>query len=178
MKKHSHIIQSLIFLAALTAVVFVACYLFFREIEKKNDQTAAIVNEIQTETDRQNNLQSLNLVLQNSEAERNQLNSFILPNDAFVPYIESLERQAKTIGVAMTDSLDTKPDPSSTSGTEFFLISMNISGTWDKVIQMINIVESAQYASTIDTLELNKNLSDTKKSLWTAGLTLRMLKYK
>ena len=179
MKKYSPTTNLVIFLAALSIVAFIGAYLFFNQIQSKDQYISDINGRIAVEGAQADQLQDLKDIVNTTASSRQELDSAILGSDQFVPFIESIEEIGKSTGVTMTDSLSTVADTASTINTEFLLVDVQMEGSWDQIMKTISLIDTVPYAAITDQLVLNKNTSETaKRPVWDARLELRVMKNK
>ena len=178
MKKISPTIQPLVIFTLIFIAVGLFAGLLWNEIEMKSNRIDAITQQIADETVKQSHFEALKGVMANTAAERARLDSLILPDDQFVPFVESVEKIGKTAGVVMTDSLNTADNPNTQIQSEFLVVQIGMTGSWSAITRAVSLIESLPYAISVDHLILNKDLSNAHSSVWQAAMTIQVVKYK
>ena len=156
----------------IIANVFAAAgyYFLLNQINKDNVNAVLLMDKIRLGQERNSRFGDLQATVNNTEAERQQMLSLLLPSGSAVSFVEQIETIATSSNlVEKTNSLS--ETPSQTGGLSKLLdIQLTTSGSWSNTIFFLNQIENLPYDISIKNLSLNEQAPLTPKSsnTWTA----------
>lgn len=173
-KKKSLIFSIIFFL--FSCAIFV--YLFL--IVSKNRETSEISQEKwQTEAIHRENIQSLVSLIKSVESERSLLETHFVKSSDIVPFLDTIEKLAKNVGVkAEIVSVDIPKDNSS------LIVETKASGSFDMIYKLILLLENSPYQLQFVSVDIKG--SDTQYIIfdknnkipeWTAVFKIKLLSF-
>ncbi len=192
---NSKIKKTLIFLFIIDAGLFVLGSLTFWDIKTMNEQTSVFENEIIINTKREEALDSVVNMINDTKLSVAKLDTFFVGKDeALAGFIKLVESMAKGAGVNATVG------SVSDEGVAKDLLRMKLTfnGPWQSVINFIGILESVPYKietanlsiNTITSFDNNEPLPQalstkdvkvklaSKEKLWSGSVEFTVLKMK
>ncbi len=176
-------------IALLTAIVLIllsAQYFLYVEISTKNKKISEMVNNLDSQENRQDYLISMQNLLNSMSSDIDAINGSIVSSDADVQFIEYLESLARDNGVNIKiDSLSFE-DSAILKGTNVtsFKIKASTFGSWRGTYAFLSQLESMQYKVKINKFSAVSQSTDLgdqiKKSTgeWKSNFEIVVLKYK
>ncbi|PIR69051.1 hypothetical protein COX93_00830 [Candidatus Nomurabacteria bacterium CG_4_10_14_0_2_um_filter_30_12] len=173
-KKKSLIFSIIFFL--FTCTIFV--YLFL--IVSKNKEVSEISQEKwQIETIHRENIKSLVSLVKSVESERSLLETHFVKSSDIVPFLDTIEKLAKNVGVnAEIVSVDIPKDNSS------LVVETKVSGSFETIYKLILLLENSPYE--LQFVSVNIKGSDTQYIIidknnkvpeWTAIFKIKLLSF-
>lgn len=160
--------KKILVLSALMLAALIAVYaIFFMNIKAENEQSALHAGDIANMVASSGREATLRTFVTAVTPELNKLNSYLVPKDGAVAFIEELEGLGKTAGVsAKITSLDLDADApgapdqsaSSTNAYQDLHIAINAGGSWQDVMYFLDLFESLPYNIHIDRLAVHTGL--------------------
>ncbi|MEK7104858.1 MAG: hypothetical protein AAB868_02345 [Patescibacteria group bacterium] len=127
----------------------------------------------QTEALQRDNTRSLVNSIKTIEPERVLLETHFIQNSDVVPFLDTIEKKAKDVGVkAEVVSVDITKDSSS------LIVEINASGSFETIYKLIMLLENSPY--NLEFISVNIKDSDTsvgKSSQWTATFQIKLLSF-
>jgi hypothetical protein len=133
-------------------------------------------------------MSQIKLIVDETKKEREKINSYIIPTEGAVSYVETIEKLGSESNVKIEiGSAEISPLKSSkiyatiapeiASSTRIIKTKINVTGSWSKVVNFLAILENLPYRLVVEKLDLIKsqNASGDKKSVkgdWTAVVDL------
>lgn len=168
-----------LFISILALVI--ACALFFFLYKKTNDdkKTAdTMQTEWQTEANRREQISSLQRSVKSIEAERDLLNSHFAQSSDAVPFLDTIEQLASSVGATPEiTSVNILKDNSALT------VDLKASGSFDSVYKFLLLLENSPYELELDSVDMqNTNagaLPDGKtvSAKWQITLSLKLLSF-
>jgi len=160
MKFHSKTILILIILCDIVALV--SYYFLFQHIEVQTKTASSLINTIDLGTQKNSQLSSLRTIVRETEGKRQQLVTFLLPNDSEISFIGQIESLAKSSGLDVkTNSVSSLAGD--TSATKTFEMQVGTTGNWSNTMYFLDQIENLPYNILIS----NFSVSEQGKT-WTA----------
>lgn len=166
------LVVSIIFLgASITAYVII-----FRDLKHKNEYISKTTGELAGETAKKQKQLELERTIQESDADRTILNSYFVPADKAVAFLETMEGYGKTGGAILKF---TTVDYNKTKDNLHMVL--NITGEFVHVYHTILLLENAPYEFSFEritlSLQQSVNSSQSKDSTvptWRADVTMNL----
>lgn len=168
------IIVSIIAISVLLFDIF-----FIFSIYKKRDSVAKPREDFLTEMTKESQLVLIKKIIEETSAERTNLNLCFVNNDEVVDFIKSVELISKLAGV----SIEMKSVGTENSevirgvNVETLVVEVVIEGSWDGTFKFLSLIENIPYNTTIDRVSINKSAEETNKDgSWKSGFTIKVTK--
>lgn len=140
-------ISLILVLIMLSILTFV-----FLQIKSKNQQASIILQQINKKTTEGGNVETLKKVIEDTTIKRQQLKSYIVDDNHIDEFVSWIENEGDSIGVPITiNSVSVSP-----TKKNILSVSFNGSGSFDKVMKTISLIEYSPYQIHINKLSLNK----------------------
>ncbi len=165
----------------LFAMIFfgLSCSLFFFLYQGIKDNQR-VYNEAETawqrEEDRLAEIRMIDRSIKTVEAEKAMFESHFARKSDVVPFLDSLERLAKSVGTtAEVSSVDTTTDTNTLS------LTMRASGSFDSVYRFLTLLENSYYVLEVTGFSMQRDtfVEPTGQQLpkWKAVINLKLLSY-
>ena len=129
----------------------------FVRIKDENTEIAMLQVTIDTAADQQAKLESAKEVFALTLREREELDRYILSNDAVVDFIEDLEGLKTITGaVVQVVTVNVAASGTASSTTEGLTLTLNAEGSWNQVMHLLSIIETLPYSVRITNVGLHK----------------------
>lgn len=165
----------------ITLIGFLVLILLRIQIDKNISEANKLTSENQSELDRNIQAEKLVSFLNRTEASRNSLNNFIVPDANVVQVIEEIEKIGGRTKTEITISSLTAEDSTTLPPRAINKIKarVDIKGEWSNAAAALVLLESLPYKSSISNISLRKeNGGDVKKPRWSFSLQIEILKIK
>lgn len=116
--------------------------------------------------------------LQKTEAQRSALDSYFLPADGTVDFIEFTESLGRLTGTRVEVNSVSVKNGAKDDFKDTLSVSVDVYGTWISVMRFISMIESAPYHIEIDSSDLDLNGPAAAQKEWHALLSLDVFKLK
>ncbi len=117
---------------------------------------------------------TLQETLASSESDREKLKKYVIKDDEIIELLSLIERTAKDEGVTLTtDSLTVEPQDET---FETLVVALKLQGSFNNVMQVIQILEVLPERSNITSVELEA-FDEEGVALWQGAITLRVTKF-
>lgn len=176
-QKQTVTVFSLGMVALLVAIG--ACSFLFWQIKQKNEAISLLFAENSIAASKDQQYKVLQKVLEDTEAERELINSHIIPPDGVVPFIEFVEQLGSLSNVSLKlDSIapglwNGKKHPT----IEALEVNITAIGSWQNIYRFLAEVEHMPYLIKLEQVQLEK-VAEESKSYWRANLKFRAVKEK
>lgn len=174
MAKHPTKIQNVTIVAGVLFVLFGGVYAAaFYFVKKEVGQSSLILEQSAQADMRRANLQTFKKTLEESADKRAELNALFLTPEDVIDFIGNIEGWGTTIGVKTTLS-GLKEE-----GGERLSFSVQAEGTFEKVMNFIELLENIPYDAHIDNVNLvNQGGAENKgESNWRGTFSVRIESY-
>lgn len=143
-------------------------------------QTATELNiELETEKSQVQSLEHLKELAGQAKTNRDLLMKFIVPGNNSAEAIAFVESLSKETGAKATlSSVNVADDPTLPQNTEYFLVSLALSGTWKQVIGFEKILETMPYKAKVESLELTSGITSPTTREWSGNYVFSLVKGK
>jgi len=172
MKKHStktsFIISLILFCVSLSLLIF-----FSIVITKNNDEIKTKEIEWRKETDRRNELRTLDSSIKAMAQERADLETHFAQSSDVVPFLNTLESLASRVGaLAAVTSVSISDDHSG------LLVGLSASGSFASLYKFLMLLENSPYELEFNSMDLKKvGGSDSNIPPWNVTLSLKLLSF-
>lgn len=165
---------SIIFLALFC----VALFLLYQAINNSNQKAEENTIKLETENSRRDDIKTLNHLLETISGDRIKLESHFAPSSNIVPFLDSIEKMAPTVGASVqVDSINTTVDKTG------LLIGLKASGSFEAVYKFLTLLENSPYELDFISVDVHKtNAEDSsdknaKGSKWEAVFKIQLLSF-
>lgn len=169
--KRIGIVTLVFFLASVTALFVLIVVI---------EQTSVRIHEKEIEQSRNDRfaseLSALQRLVRETEEERAEVASYILPSEDVIDFIELIE----ALGVEQGTELNIQSLSASPLGGEFEKLDLviSVSGSYESVTYILKLLETLPYQSSISQMQLRAAGGNQGTSNWTGSFTLRVTKFK
>lgn len=136
----------------------------FLQVKTKNEQASVISQQISRKITEGENVETLRNVIEDTKEKRQQLKSYVVDESRIDEFVGQIESEGELIGLPITiNSVALSP-----TKKNVLAVSFSGSGSFDKVMKMVSLVEYSPYQIHINNLALNKytkSLGDAKKEI-------------
>ncbi len=137
---------------------------------------SSTVYSVESEKD---SIQKIQRLVATTTPDRAYLDSLFVPSDGTANFIQNLENLADDAGVSHTLSVNSTEDGTlNSSGRDYLVFSLGISGSWQSVYRFVSILENLPYKISISTIHLNISDATKKPPLWSSNITFTVVKNK
>lgn len=160
--------QFLIFIIIINVCVGAGYYFLFDHIKKQNENASVLQNKIDLSEQRNSRFNDLQSAVKDTEIERNQLTSLLLPSGSQVAFVEQVEDLTKSSGLSeQTNNLSEAVGPSDT--TKLLQIQLTVTGSWSNTMYFLSQLENLPYNISIRNASLTEQTGVLAKeaNLWT-----------
>lgn len=159
---------SLVFVALSCTLLF----LVFQKIDENKTKFRATELEWQKEASRRLELKSLGILLRQTTAERAEIGSHFARPSNVVPFLDSVEEMARSVGAdPEVVAVETPP------GSSDLFVVVRADGRFESIYKFIELLENSPYELEFTLLNIErKNLDDTGAE-WGAYLKMKLLSY-
>lgn len=180
-----------VFLAALffsLLVMGLYCYAFIK-VFKKNEQIALLESQIKVRTEENNNLTSIKERIADTVSARAKLNSYFIPKDGVVPFLNGFESLAEENNLLLkVDSVAIEDEAAAPNLFEHVKLSAEVTGAWSDVYRFSKLIELMPLKVAVDMVDFEKILRQTEALTpkqkvpadpgWKGTFDIRVLKLK
>lgn len=147
----------------ICAVVIIGQIFWYVVISNKSIAVADLQRQIDTKKETAERISSARTALAEIAGDESVVQSYFVPENGVVPFIENLETrvraQSATMKVLSVSVGDAKKKPS-------LLFSVTVNGTFDSVMRSIGVIEYAPYDISVSKLSIVKD----SKNNWHADI--------
>jgi len=162
--------QFLVLMIIVNLCAGIGYYFFFSFIQNQIESNLVLADKIDLTNQQNNKLSDLQATVKDTEAERQQLLSFLLPTGSEVSFIEQIE------GLAKASGLDGKTNnvaetPNQIAGVKQLDIQLTETGSWNNAMYFLGQLENLPYNLDIRGISLIEQPSGVKNKagLWTGS---------
>lgn len=113
-------------------------------------------------------------LLSETEEERKKLRSFIVEDEEVTTFLELIEKRGRALGLALeTKTVTTEKGNAS---FETLVLSFEIEGSYEQVIQMLKLVETLPYQVGVRSVALDHPSSGAESGKWVGEFTIGVTK--
>lgn len=184
MNRDSYYKKIIIILSLSVFAVFVIYFFLYRQLIKKNENIASLLDRIASESSREVYASSVQKQLQAIEPDLNRIKSSIVGQTGVVSFIEELEKVAKNNGLSIeNDSIAEETDPKSVASSTIthLKVRSKTKGSWEGTYKFLSEIESLPHKVRINSFNMVSSGEDSGKNpkkVWDAVFEIRVLKYK
>ena len=186
MKKTPTTILVLTVCTILVIVVLSAAYLMYVAIRQENTDASATMSQIGQLNEREKQSDQLRTLLTKNKDNIENINSYFIPSQGVVPFVEQVEGYAKTLSITpQVNQLDIIAGDEKDFKEELHL-AITVRGDWAHVFQFLKLYETLPYSVDIKTVRLTRSakIADPNKedaptiSSWDLFIDSNVLKLK
>lgn len=177
LSKTKKIFWSSLFLAIFLVALYFGLVLLHQKVsqtEKELSNKLAVAQEIERERF------SLDLLLEETEEKRSQLNSYFVSAEDPAQFVSLLESAANDAGVSLEiQSLSISPvsEEDAANILENLDITLTAQGSWNRVVHYTSLIESLPYVVDVDQVRLNyEATTDQQPAFWRSNIRFSVLK--
>ena len=170
--------KNVVFLSVMFFILGFGIYFLFFNILDKNKNTSYLMGQINLQTNRKENIASLNKLIAENDSQLTKLSNSIVEKGGEVGFIENLEKLAHDNGLTVEISSLSVVD-SANHQMENLTIKGQAVGNWLDSYKFLRKLESMQYKIKLDKFDLNL-FSGLGKKLpdWQSNFQIEVLEYK
>jgi len=161
------------------AIIFfvLACLIFFwlyKDIKHKDQVARELEQNLETENDKIANMQSLVKLLENTQEERQAIDSHFINSLNIVPLFNFFENSAPLVGaVAEVMSVDVPKNNENSDLT----MDINAKGSFESLYKFLMLIENSPYDLEVVFMDIKKESSNTAGQEWQADLKIRLISF-
>jgi hypothetical protein len=142
MKFHST--KILILIIACNIAALAGYYFLFQYIKTQAQSASSLISALDLSQQKDSHLSSLRLVVKDTQTQRQQLATLLLPSDAEVSFIEQIEALAKKSGLTeKTNSVSSVAG--GTDATKVLKMQIGTTGSWSNTMYFLSQVEDLPF---------------------------------
>ncbi|PIR69266.1 MAG: hypothetical protein COU47_04195 [Candidatus Niyogibacteria bacterium CG10_big_fil_rev_8_21_14_0_10_46_36] len=146
---------------------------FVAKISEKQQHLVDIQTEIERMGVRQQNLKDLEILFDEVQQRKDEIDSVFINERSVVRVIESFEARARELGVELEVESASLPTASAARGPE---IQLHLEGSFDALYRYIKVLEVMPFQISIDLVNINKR-SSAEGPGWAATIRLTVLSF-
>jgi hypothetical protein len=160
----------LIFSAIFFCLSLVAFLFFYKAIGNNNKESQLREAEWQTETNRRNEIKTLDNSVKMIEGEKIQLETHFAKSSDIVPFLDTIEGLAFLAGAngEITPPIDILPDHAG------LMIGMKASGTFGSLYKFLMLLENSPYELEFMALDMRKGAT---ANVWDITLKMKLVSF-
>lgn len=165
MKKISHTHKILI-VAVFFAFISLSLYGFlFWQVKSENEKASTLLQEAEQDIEKEKTLRAAKISLEKNETLIKAIDTYFIPRDGVVPFIEELEKLGKDSGVMLSvGAVSTEVDPKVKDDfKETLRLRLETTGSWKDTFYFLSLIESLPYRAQVEQIALS--LSGASDSL-------------
>jgi len=167
---------------AITIIAIVLYLISFWYVKSEFEKASYALNSAEISYEQKDKIQTTAQNVEELEPQIEKINSYFVESDDVVGFINLLEQKAKGQGTSIeTTDVSIEEALGDLLYGEVLKISLTVKGSWNNVMQYLNLVESLPYDIWITNtnLALKRNTDSENDNLyhWEADLTLLVLKH-
>lgn len=159
-------------IALITCVLSVAvlCVLYYAILQKEAAYYEQVAQRaLGRATDRQ--LASLVNLVGDTQAERTELISYVLPSDGVISFLALIEDLGAEQGL-VTETKSITVEPLSKKDFESLTLTLEVRGTYERVQHMLDLIETLPYQIDINTVSIR-----AEGNVWVGSFDLQVTKF-
>src|SRR3989344_3640130 len=170
MKRFSSTKIILVAVVILNLIGFFGCVVIFREIKNKSENISSIRNELEQESAKESRYLSIKGLIEETAEDREKIDSYFIPSEGVVGFLELLEKQSALSGVqASIVSVRVNEDDTIASSTiETLALEVEAEGGWKEMHHFFSLAENLPYNISPKDVDINSSRTG-KTNLWQAN---------
>lgn len=172
MNNHS-LMKKLIFSTLFFLIAVGSFGLLYFEINHTEGKSDIKLEEWRNEASRREEIKSLNVLMKKIEAEKSLIDSHFAQSTNPVPFLDTLEKLARSVGATNTvSSIELSKDGGS------LLVGMSVSGSFEAFYKFLTLLENSPYGLEFISMNLDKEGGEGSTSgIWKAALKVKLLTF-
>ena len=170
---------------ASSLVVFVLILLYgglFVTIKNKNNGISSLQNQVDIAIRKDERLYSMKQLVANLETELDQIDTYFVPQDGVVDFLENLEALGSIAGAPVDiNSVSVKEHGNDAFPYESLQVEFGARGSWSSIVWLISLFETYPQGITIQRLQFEQLTdldSDSGSDSWRLRAHFSVLKLK
>jgi hypothetical protein len=141
------------FITVLSSSVAIFSFFYvFKIIKNKNDHSSSILSSIQSIVDQKNNINTLQKTVMETKEKEAHLSSYLVHSSSLNDFIGFLEGEGVALSMPVeVVSVNASPDKANSINVE-----IKGTGSFEKVMRLLALIENAPYQIHIDHTYINK----------------------
>ncbi len=156
-----------------------AFFYVFQSINTKNENTAILLEQIKTESDRRNKVTALNAEIKAIAPQRAVLETHFANSSDVVPFLDTLQELSRqALAPAEVSSVDLSKDGKTLE------VSMNAQGDFAGISRLLALLQNSPYELDFSSVDIKRKiLSDAEAKIasgmpaWNASFKLNLLSF-
>lgn len=172
-QKISLFVATILFVFSCIAFSFL-----FREINKKDEDSAQKLTKLHTEATRRNEIKSLNNSIKIIDNEKTLLETHFAQSSNIVPFLDIIEELAKEVNAkAEVFSVEIVKDNSA------LIVGVRVSGYFEEIYKFLTLLENSPYELEFVSIDMQKGAAQdpsikiSKASLWSGIFKIKLLSF-
>ncbi len=181
MKFLTPLVKKMVIIMLVLSIIALACYVFLSvKINQKTRELYMNDFKLEQNINKESYLKTVGGSIDETLKEREKTDSYFVGSDrsGVVGFVEELEDLAHITDIDLTTN---SIDINSISGNDYLeemQMSFNFAGYWIDCVHFLNLVENMPYQISFNTVNLNKDLSETKSKIWRGNMMFEVYKFK
>lgn len=154
-------------------------YQLFGVVRAKNERIATIEDNIKTIADKDANLKSIKGLVVDTEESRAAINTFVIPQNGEVDFLEDIERLARQTSVDLSIVTVEERDEvlETSSSLDSLHLHLEARGTWPAVFQFLRLMELLPLRSVVGDTQVEFLAAEKKSDAkWRVSMKIGVLK--
>jgi len=144
-----------------------------------NKATAELSENMAKEEKRNQQLRTLQDLLEELGAEEAALDGRFLSSEGLVPFIELVEDVGRDAGVTVeVVSVGIQPESEAGASHEWLKVALKAEGSWAEVFHFVRMLETMPYAIKLDQAGISREQTEKGPASWQGAIVLRAAKLK
>ena len=158
--------KTLIICIILNLIVWGGYGFVFWKIRSQNKHISTLLNEAEQDVKKDESLRLIKASLGENKDFLSHINSYFIPNEGVVGFIDTLESYGKQIGVDVTiGSVSVEPDSQNKEDfKELLRLKVEAIGSWNNLVSYLLTLENLPYSVRIDQVSYVLNSSNSNFS--------------
>lgn len=185
MKNFSKTKKLLILCIVLNLVVWTAYGVIFWQIKSQNEKISLLVNEAELDTKKEEDLRLTKASLNENKDSISRIDSYFIPKDGVVDFINSLESLGKQSGTSLViGSVSVESETKIKENfKEVLRLKVQAIGSWKNVMHFLSILENLPYQVDLQQADFKLSVSAEGSSgggvpQWEGDFEFTLLKLK
>ena len=169
----------LLFILATLLLLFCLAFAFlYQKINNNHQKIQPDTITLQTETNRHDNLMSLEQILKKNVSDRISLESHFIKSSDIVPFLDIIEKSAREVGVLTEiNSINAKAD------NTILTVELKASGGFEAIYKFLILLENSPYILDFTSMDIHKLPSpvvpgkNVDSASWEASFKIQLLSF-
>ena len=150
--------QKILVITIVLAMVSLGLYGFlFWQVRSENQEASQLLGEAEQDVEKEKTLRAAKISLEKNKQFIEKIDTYFVPKDGVVGFIQELETIGKQTGVSLTIGGVTAESDQRTKDDfkETLRIRLETSGSWEKTFYFLSVLESLPYRAQVEQIALS-----------------------